>query len=204
LKKFRELGTPTIVDIGLWALYFSRPNAAVTGVPVEFKPVPLLEILHYPDPRLRNKARAVTRFDAALKQLVEDMFETMYTARGIGLAATQVNVHERLLILDVSEDKTEPLCLINPLILWREGKAQREEGCLSLPGVYETVERSEKIRVRAQDRDGRDFEMEAEGLLGVCIQHEMDHLDGKLFIDHLSSIKRQRVRKKIEQQREPS
>ncbi len=167
--------------------------------------MPLLDILHYPDPRLRNKARPVARFDSALKQLIEDMFETMYSARGIGLAATQVNVHERLLVLDASDAKTEPLCLINPLILHREGKAQREEGCLSVPDIYETVERSQKIRVRAQDREGQAFEMDAEGLLGVCIQHEMDHLDGKLFIDYLSSLKRQRVRKKIEkehQQRE--
>ena len=135
------------------------------------------------------------------------MFETMYQAPGIGLAATQVNVAKRVVVIDISEDKDQPLCLINPEILERDGIEQMEEGCLSVPGVYELVSRADHIRMRALDRDGNPFEMEAEGLLAVCIQHELDHLDGKLFVDYLSSLKRQRIRKKLEkegrQQTEP-
>lgn len=157
-----------------------------------------LEILHYPDPRLRNQAEPVGEVDDAVRRLVDDMFETMYAAPGIGLAATQVNVAKQVIVLDVSENRDQPLCLIDPMILRAEGEEEMEEGCLSVPGVYELVTRAERIEVRALDRDGRPFEMEAEGLLAVCIQHEMDHLQGKLFVDYLSQLKKQRIRKKLE------
>jgi len=160
-----------------------------------------LTILEYPDPRLRTRAVPVAAVDAPLRDLIEDMFETMYAARGIGLAATQVNVHRRLLITDVSENRTDPRVFVNPEILSREGKALSQEGCLSVPGYYDEVERSERIRVRARDRDGKEFAADLEGLLAVCVQHEIDHLDGKLFVDYLSEMKRQRVRKKIEKER---
>lgn len=160
----------------------------------------ILDILHYPDPRLRNKAQPVKRVDGALRKLVDDMFETMYEAPGIGLAATQVNVDKRVLVIDVSDDKDQPLCLINPEILEQVGVESTDEGCLSVPGVFETVKRAEHVKVRALDRGGEIFEMEAEGLLAVCIQHEIDHLDGKLFVDYLSSLKRQRIRKKLEKE----
>lgn len=158
----------------------------------------ILEILHYPDPRLRTKAAPVKVVDEALRRIADDMLETMYEAAGIGLAATQVNVHGRLLVLDVSETRDQPLCLINPEILSSEGLEQREEGCLSVPGVYGLVERAEKVRVRARGLDGKPFERDADGLLAVCIQHEIDHLDGRLFVDYLSPLKRQRIRKKQE------
>ena len=158
----------------------------------------ILGILHYPDPRLRTKAQPVEQVDDAIRRLVDDMLETMYEAPGIGLAATQVNVHKRLLVLDISAERDSPMCLINPEILESDGVEQMEEGCLSVPGVYEPVERAEKIRVRAQDREGRSSEFDADGLLAVCIQHEIDHLDGKLFVDYLSALKRQRIRKKLE------
>jgi peptide deformylase len=157
----------------------------------------LLNILHFPDPRLRTIAEAVTNFDEDLKTLVSDMFETMYEAPGIGLAATQVDVHRRLLVMDVSEDKNEPKVLINPEILEAEGEEEMDEGCLSVPGYYETVSRAELIHVRAQDVDGNFFEIKADGLEAVCIQHEMDHLQGKLFVDYISSLKRDRIRKKL-------
>lgn len=157
-----------------------------------------LEILHFPDPRLRTVARPVAAVDARIQRLVDDMFETMYAAPGIGLAATQVNVHQRLLVLDVSEDKSQPMVFINPEILDRQGVEEMDEGCLSVPGIYEKVQRADRIKVRALDRDGQSFELEADGLLAVCIQHEIDHLDGKLFVDYLSSLKRQRIRKKLE------
>ena len=157
-----------------------------------------LEILHFPDPRLRTVAKPVPVVDTALRRLIDDMFETMYDAPGIGLAATQVNFHQRLLVVDVSEDKNQPLVFINPEILLRDGVEEMEEGCLSVPGVYDTVQRAERINVRAMDRDGNPFEMAADGLLAVCIQHEIDHLDGKLFVDYLSGLKRQRIRKKLE------
>jgi peptide deformylase len=160
-----------------------------------------LTILEYPDPRLRTRAVPVAAVDAPLRDLIDDLFETMYAARGIGLAATQVNVHRRLLITDVSEGRTDPRVFVNPEILSREGKAVSQEGCLSVPGYYDDVERAERIRVRAQDRDGKAFEADLEGLLAVCVQHEIDHLDGKLFVDYLSEMKRQRVRKKIEKER---
>lgn len=159
-----------------------------------------LPILEYPDPRLRIHAEPVTEVDADIRQLVADMFETMYAAPGIGLAATQVNVHKRVIVIDVSEQRDEPLCLINPRIVWSDGTILHEEGCLSVPGFYEMVRRHERIRVQALDADGRPFELEAEGLLGVCIQHEMDHLDGRLFVDHLSELKRERFRKRLRKQ----
>ena len=160
-----------------------------------------LKILEFPDPRLRTKASEVDVVDDELRQLVGDMFETMYAAPGIGLAATQVDVHKRLLVTDVSPDKSEPHVLINPEILEKDGVTVTDEGCLSVPGYYEEVERAEHIRVRFLDRDGNEQELEADGLLAVCIQHEMDHLEGKLFVDYLSEAKRQRIRKKLEKDR---
>jgi peptide deformylase len=160
-----------------------------------------LKILEFPDPRLRKKAVPVEAVDNELRELVGDMFETMYAAPGIGLAATQVDVHRRLLVVDVSPDKSEPHALINPEIVEKDGVTVTDEGCLSVPGYYEEVERAEQIRVRFLDRDGEQQEMEAEGLLAVCIQHEIDHLDGKLFVDYLSEAKRQRIRKKLEKER---
>ncbi len=160
----------------------------------------LLEILHFPDPRLRNKAMPVDQVDDAIRQIVDDMFETMYHAPGIGLAATQVNIAQRIIVIDISKDKSEPLCLINPEILSRSGEEEMEEGCLSVPGYYETVRRAEKVMIGALGRDGQAFELEADDLLAVCIQHEIDHLDGKLFVDYLSPLKRQRIKKKLEKQ----
>ena len=160
-----------------------------------------LKILEFPDPRLRTKATAVETVDDALRVLIGDLFETMYDAPGIGLAATQVDVHERLLVTDVSPDKSEPYVLINPEILEKDGVTVTDEGCLSVPGYYEEVERAEHIRVRFLDRNGDETEMEVDGLLAVCIQHEIDHLDGKLFVDYLSEAKRQRIRKKLEKER---
>ena len=161
----------------------------------------ILEILHFPDPRLRKKARPVVQVDDQVRQTVDDMFETMYQAPGIGLAATQVNIQQRIIVMDVSEAKDQPLCLINPEITHREGEEEMEEGCLSVPGVYEQVRRAERIQIRALNRDGNPFESAADGLLAVCIQHEIDHLDGKLFVDYLSPLKRQRIRKKLEKQK---
>ena len=161
----------------------------------------LLKILEFPDPRLRTKATAVEFVDDNLRALIDDLFETMYAAPGIGLAATQVDVHKRLLVTDVTSDKSEPHVLINPEILEKDGVTMSDEGCLSVPGYYEEVERAEHIRVRFLDRDGEQREIDAEGLLAICIQHEMDHLDGKLFVDYLSEAKRQRIRKKLEKNR---
>lgn len=158
----------------------------------------LLTILEFPDPRLRTKAAPVERVDDTLRELIDAMLATMYAANGIGLAATQVNVHQRLLVVDISEERDRPMTFINPQILAREGEEETEEGCLSVPGAYEKVRRAERIRVRALDRNGISFEMDADGLLAVCIQHEMDHLDGKLFVDYLSDLKRTRIRKKLE------
>ena len=162
--------------------------------------MPLLEILHYPDPRLRNIAQPVSQIDDAVRSLVDNMFETMYAAPGIGLAATQVNSSRRVIVIDVSEENNQPLCLINPEILEIRGSEEMEEGCLSVPGFFETVQRADWVRVRALDRDGQACEIEADGLLAVCIQHEVDHLDGKLFVDYLSQLKRTRIRKKLEKQ----
>jgi peptide deformylase len=155
-----------------------------------------LPVLEYPDPRLRIRAEPVTKFDAELKTLVADLFETMYAAPGIGLAATQVNVHKRLLVCDVGVDSKQPYCLINPEIIRAEGQTNSEEGCLSVPEFYDFVDRAAVIRVRAFDLDGRPFELDATGMLAVCIQHEMDHLEGKLFVDYLSELKRERLKKK--------
>jgi peptide deformylase len=156
-----------------------------------------LEILEFPDPRLRTLAAPVEQVDDALRALIDDMFETMYAAPGIGLAASQVDVHQRFLVLDVSEEKNQPMVFINPEIVERSGEQVCQEGCLSVPGVYADVSRAESIRVRALDRDGKPFELQADGLLAVCIQHEMDHLDGRLFVDHLSLLKREMLKKKL-------
>ncbi|SEA18419.1 peptide deformylase [Microbulbifer marinus] len=158
-----------------------------------------LEILEFPDPRLREVAKPVSEVTDELRQLVDDMFETMYAAPGVGLAATQVNVHQRIVVIDVSEDQSEPLVFINPEIeVLDEEIHQYDEGCLSVPGFYETVERPRKVRIKALDRNGETFALEAEGLLAVCIQHEVDHLDGKLFVDYISPLKRNRIRSKLE------
>ncbi len=160
-----------------------------------------LNILTFPDPRLKTVAKAVESFDIDLKKLVNDMTETMYSANGIGLAATQVNVHKRLLVLDISEQRDLLLVYINPQILSAEGEQTCEEGCLSVPGVYANVKRAENVLVKAQDIDGKYFEEQLEGLHAVCIQHEMDHLIGRLFVDYLSPLRRNMVRKKLEKQR---
>ena len=160
-----------------------------------------LTILEFPDPRLRTKAAPVTDFDAALAKLAADMLETMYEAPGIGLAATQVNVHRQLLVLDVTEEKNQPMVLVNPRILESEGSQTYQEGCLSVPGIFADVDRADRITVESLDRHGNVQNFEAEGLLAVCIQHEMDHLIGKLFVDYLSPLKRELVRKKLEKQR---
>jgi peptide deformylase len=160
----------------------------------------LLNVLHFPDPRLRTRAEPVERVDDGIRKLVGDMLETMYSAPGIGLAATQVNVHQRVIVIDLSETKDQPLCLINPEITASDGVEEMEEGCLSVPGVFEKVRRADRISVRALDRDGAPLTLDAEGLLAVCIQHEMDHLEGKLFIDYLSELKRGRIRKRLHKQ----
>ena len=161
----------------------------------------MLTILEFPDPRLRTKAQPVTAFDAALQGLIDAMLATMYAAPGIGLAATQVNVHRQLLVADVSEEKNQPLVLINPKITLQTGQQVYQEGCLSVPGIYADVERADRIEVQALDRHGQPVQFGADGLLAVCIQHEMDHLVGKLFVDYLSPLKREMVRKKLEKQR---
>jgi peptide deformylase len=160
-----------------------------------------LQILEYPDPRLRTKAKPVEVFDAALAKMVEDMFETMYAAPGVGLAATQVDFHKRLIVIDVSEGKNEPRVFCNPEILTMEGTGVTEEGCLSVPGIFDEVKRAAKIRARAQDVTGAVFEVDLDGLAAVCLQHEMDHLEGKLFVDYLSDLKRERIRKKLDKDR---
>jgi len=160
----------------------------------------ILDILHFPDPRLRNKAKPVAVVDDKIRKLIDDMFETMYDAPGIGLAAIQVNAPQRVITIDISEEKNQPLALVNPQILEKDGIEEMSEGCLSVPGVFENVKRADRIRFRALDRNGEPFEMEADGLLAVCVQHEIDHLDGKLFVDYLSNLKRQRIRKKLEKE----
>ncbi|HUO80919.1 MAG TPA: peptide deformylase [Steroidobacteraceae bacterium] len=157
-----------------------------------------LTILEYPDPRLRTRATPVARVDDSVRELIDDLLETMYAAKGVGLAATQVNVHRRILVADVSEEKNAPLVFVNPEILTRADVGTMQEGCLSVPGFFEDVDRAHKVRVRALGRDGQSFEMDAEGLLAVCVQHEIDHLEGKLFVDYLSELKRTRIRKKLE------
>jgi len=161
----------------------------------------LLNILRYPDPRLQKTARSVARVDDAIRRLVRDMAETMYAAPGIGLAATQVDVHKQIIVIDASDTRDQLVVLINPEILWRsETEKDCEEGCLSVPGVYETVTRPERIRVRALDAHGTAVERDAEGLLAVCIQHEMDHLRGKVFVEYLSRLKQSRIRAKMQKQ----
>ena len=158
-----------------------------------------LEILEFPDPRLRTVAEPVEKVDDALRNLIDDMFETMYAAPGIGLAATQVNVHKRLIVMDLSEDKDEPMVFINPTITaLTDDLAPYEEGCLSVPGFYEKVQRPARVRIDALDRNGDAFTVEADELLATCIQHEIDHLDGKLFVDYLSRLKRDRIKKKLD------
>jgi len=161
----------------------------------------LLTIIEFPDPRLRTRAEPVTVFDAELKQFVADLFETMYDSNGVGLAATQVNVHKRVLVTDMSDDRNEPLALINAQILEKEGSQVYQEGCLSFPGLYADVTRALKIKVRAQNTDGEEIIVEAEGPLAVCVQHEMDHLEGKVFVDYLSSLKRNLLLKRLEKAR---
>jgi len=161
----------------------------------------ILEILEFPDPRLRKLAKPVETVTDEHRQLIKDMFETMYDAPGIGLAATQVDVHEQIIVMDLSEDKSEPRVFINPSVTILDGEKEKmQEGCLSVPGFYEDIERVEHCLIKAKDENGKDFELEAEGLLAVCIQHEMDHLNGKLFVDYLSNMKRDRIRKKLEKQ----
>jgi peptide deformylase len=164
----------------------------------------LLPILEFPDPRLRTKAAPVTVFDAELKQLVADMFETMYDAPGVGLAATQVDVHRQVLVMDMSEERSEPHVLVNPRILEKSGEQVYQEGCLSFPGIYADVERALRVKVAAQDVDGTPFELDIEGPLAVCIQHEMDHLVGKVFVDYLSPLKRSLLLKRMEKKRRQS
>ena len=160
-----------------------------------------LVILEYPDPRLRKTAEPVSAVDDAVRQLADDMLETMYAKNGVGLAATQVDVHRRVIVLDVSDSRDQPLVLINPELLRLEGNGPGEEGCLSLPGIYDKLPRATSVRVKALNRDGQSFEMDAEGLLAVCIQHEMDHLEGKLFVDYLSELKRRMIRRRLEKER---
>lgn len=157
----------------------------------------ILQILHYPDERLHTVAKPVAVVDGTIRKLIDDMAETMYAAPGIGLAATQVDVHQRVIVIDVSETHDQLLALINPEILRAEGQAEREEGCLSVPGIYDRVSRAERITVRALDRDGQSFTLDADGLLAVCIQHEMDHLQGKVFVEYLSRLKQNRIRQKL-------
>lgn len=159
----------------------------------------ILTILEFPDPRLRTRAKKVGKVDERIRRLVDDMFETMYAAPGIGLAATQVDVHEQVVVMDISEDKNQPLVFINPEVdIIGDGEQDYQEGCLSVPGFYEVVSRPSQIRVRALDRNGTPFELVPDGLLAVCIQHELDHLNGKLFVDYLSALKRQRIKSKLE------
>jgi len=161
-----------------------------------------LTILEYPDPRLRTRAVPVAAVDDSIRTLIDDMLETMYAAPGVGLAATQVNVHKRVLVADVTSEQNQPLVFVNPEIIEREGKTEAEEGCLSVPGIFDKLNtRSERVVVRALDREGKPFELQADGLLAVCIQHEMDHLEGRLFVDYLSELKRSRIRKKLEKER---
>ena len=160
----------------------------------------LLPILCYPDPRLRTKAAPVPAVDESIARLIDDLLETMYAAPGIGLAATQVNVHKRVLVVDVSEQRDQPLAFVNPVIESAEGVQERDEGCLSVPGFYEPVQRAERIRVHALNQQGEPFTLEAEDLLAVCIQHECDHLEGKLFVDYISKLKRGRIRSKLRKQ----
>ncbi len=182
-------------DLNCYNLIWARNSDEIYGLYMT-----QLDILHYPDKRLRTIAASVALVDDAIRTLVDDMFETMYEAPGIGLAATQVNVHKRVIVIDISPEKNQPLCLINPEIIASEGIEVTEEGCLSVPDIYENVERAEQVTVKALDREGREFTRQADSLLAVCIQHEMDHLLGKLFVDYLSPLKRQRLKKKMQKE----
>ncbi len=163
--------------------------------------MPILQILEFPDHRLRTKAKPVKEVNAHIKQLVDDLLETMYDAPGIGLAATQVNIHKRVVVIDTSEEKNNPLVFINPELTILNGEEKEyDEGCLSVPGFHETVSRPQQVQVKALDRDGEAFELEAQGLLAVCLQHEVDHLNGRLFVDYLSALKKQRIRRKLEKE----
>lgn len=158
----------------------------------------ILNILEFPDKRLRTIAKPVDTVDSDIQRLVDDMLETMYEARGVGLAATQVNVHQRVIVIDISDEKNQPICLINPTIIEKDGVREAEEGCLSVPGFFEKVSRAEHIKISALNREGEAFELEATELLAICIQHEMDHLEGHLFVDYLSAFKRGRIKSKLE------
>lgn len=160
----------------------------------------LLDIIHFPDPRLRKKALPVEKVTDATSQLVQDMLETMYAASGVGLAAIQINVQKRIVVIDISEDKSSPLIFINPEIIEKVGQREHEEGCLSVPETYDLVTRADTVRVKALNQEGKAFELDTSALLATCIQHEIDHLDGKLFVDYLSNLKRQRIRKRLEKQ----
>jgi len=192
-------GFPQPPDIPLWYSIFDTNFQNRDG-----NHMAILNILQFPDPRLRNIAQPVAAVDDSIRKLADDMLETMYAAPGIGLAATQVNVDKRIIVIDVSEEKDQPLYLINPEIIELAGVEEMEEGCLSVPGVYEMVQRADQVRVRALGYDGKAFEMEANELMAVCIQHEIDHLDGKLFVDYLSQLKRTRIRKKLEKEQRQS
>lgn len=170
------------------------------GAPIYGEIMALRPILEFPDARLRTRARPVTVFDAALGTLIDDLFETMYAAPGIGLAATQVDVHQRVIVIDISSDRSGALALVNPEILTREGEASTEEGCLSVPGIFDEVKRAAKVRVRAQDRSGAPFERDYDDILAVCIQHEMDHLKGKVFVEYLSRLKQSRIRSRMQKE----
>jgi peptide deformylase len=174
------------------------PPCSATWFPLSMARLPIIE---FPDPRLRTVAKPVAAVDGRIRSLIADMFQTMYDAPGIGLAATQVDVHERLLVLDVSEDRSAPMVFINPVITASEGSQVYQEGCLSVPGIFADVTRADRITVEALDREGKAFTLEADGLLAVCIQHEMDHLAGKVFVDYMSPLKRELVRKKLAKQR---
>jgi len=190
----------SVAEITLSALIagvFGRYSQLITKAYIDRNIMAILDILYYPDKRLRTVAKPVEKVDDSIKKLVEDMFETMYLAPGIGLAATQVDVHQQVIVIDTSEDKSQPLCLINPEIIAEEGTESCDEGCLSVPDIYETVERSEKVTVKALNEDGEEYTLEAGELLAVCIQHEIDHLKGKLFVDYLSPLKQQRLKKRL-------
>ncbi|MBV8648326.1 MAG: peptide deformylase [Paludibacterium sp.] len=160
-------------------------------------PMALLNILHYPDERLHKVAKPIEAVDDEVRRLIDDMVETMYASKGVGLAATQVNVHRRLVVIDVSEERDGATAYVNPEIIEKQGETEYEEGCLSVPGIYETVRRAERVKVRALDRDGKVFEAEADGLLAICLQHEIDHLNGKVFVEYLSTLKQNRIRTKM-------
>jgi len=181
---------------GTLATFFSQKHdiALIT-------PMTKLAILEYPDPRLRKTAKPVEAVDDAVRQLADDLLETMYSAKGVGLAATQVDVHKRVLVLDVSEQRDQPMVFINPELLEATGRGPGEEGCLSVPDIYDKVQRATHIRIRALGIDGNRFELDADGLLAICLQHEMDHLEGKLFVDYLSELKRQLIRRRLEKER---